>query len=127
MTQFERSLQFFRVWAILETTALTFTLIGIFGDSPLYIAVAGGMFFCITIIGIWMKVVRPMVVLSAAVLLSIAAIFVDEPWYYGTVSAVALLVLANMPQNLMLLVSRDPAVARQIARLLRRDGQNHGQ
>lgn len=120
MLQSQRALEFFRVWAFLESTALTFTCIGIFADAPLFVAAAGGMFFCITVIGVWMQVVRPVVALATAVSLGIGAIFVHEPWYYGSVGAMALLCLANMPQNLLLLVSSDSMIAKQIAKLQRK-------
>lgn len=116
----DRSIEFFRLWAILETTALSFTALGIFYDAPLFVAAAGGMFYCITLIGVWMQVVRPLVMLGTAIALGIAAILVDEPWYYGAVGALALLVLANMPQNLVMLFSRSAFIARHLERLQRK-------
>jgi hypothetical protein len=121
MLQSGRAIEFFRVWAFLETVALSFTISGIFFDLPVFVAAAGGMFFCITVIGIWMKVVRPLVVLATATALAVAAIFVGEPWYYGSVGGTALLVLANMPQNVMLLCSRSKTITRQLTRMQKSD------
>ena len=116
----DRSIEFFRLWAILETTALSFTIIGIFCNAPLFVAAAGSMFYCITLVGVWMRVVRPFVMLGTAVALGIAAILVDEPWYYGSVGALALLVLANMPQNLFMLFSRSTSILKHLSRLQRK-------
>lgn len=113
----QRPLGFLRVWAGIETVAVVAAVAAVAQQNETLGAAAGGMFVVIVSLGSWMSVTDFNLVLAATIALALLASIFHLPWWSGALSANVLLLLANLPQNVAILLSSSATLRRRISKL----------
>ncbi|MGB7206088.1 MAG: hypothetical protein WBD37_11495 [Anderseniella sp.] len=110
----ERPLGFLRVWALIETVAVVVACVSLYTGNDIFAALSGGMLFVLVTIGSWMSVADGSLFLAASIAFALFAILLHFSWWTGVLLANVLLLLGNMPQNIMLLLSSNPTLRKRI-------------